>query len=230
MLVAGLAAYDALAAALPAVSLAWDAALVALVLMPTTFALVLLALPLRHARGIAPVGIAFVVLAVACHTAGLDVAANFAKLAAVTALAFWFLSYFERLSWVVIVAAIIPVVDSISVWRGPTRHIVEEEPEVFGALSIAFPVPDESSLQLGLPDFLFFAVFLAAADRWRLRLHATWAAMVASFGLTLAGAIWFDPFGLDGLPALPLLALAFLAVNADLLWQAVRRAPEESAA
>ena len=226
---AGLAVYDALAADLGGLAEEWDVVVVSLVLMPATFALVLLALPLREARGLAAVCVAFAALAFALATGGLDVAANFAKLAAVTALGFWFLSYFERLSWVVIVAAIIPFVDALSVWRGPTRKIVEDEPEVFGALSIAFPVPDESSLQLALPDFLFFAVFLAAADRWQQRRHATWAAMIASFGLTLAGAIWFDPFGLDGLPALPLLALAFLAVNADLLWQAVRRAPEESA-
>ena len=40
--------------------------------------------------------------------------------------------------------------------------IVTEQPEVFGALSFAFPVADEGSFQLGIPDLLFFAVFLAA--------------------------------------------------------------------
>ena len=225
---AGLALYDALAADLGGLAEEWDVVIVSLVLMPATFALVLLALPLRGARGLAAVGLAFVALAFALATGGLDIAANFAKLAAVTALGFWFLSYFERLSWVVIVAAIIPFVDALSVWRGPTRKIVEDEPEVFGALSIAFPVPGSGSFQLGLPDFLFFALFLAAASRWDLRTLPTWAAMVASFGLTLVVTVWVDPFGLGGLPALPLLALAFLAANADLLWRSLRSAPSEA--
>jgi hypothetical protein len=44
--------------------------------------------------------------------------------------------------------------------------------------------------------------------------------MAASFGLTIVLTVAFDVIGL---PALPLLSLAFLAVNADLLWQAARR-------
>jgi len=125
-------------------------------------------------------------------------------------------------SVVVIVACVIPVVDAISVWRGPTRHIVEERPEVFGALSFAFPVPGEGAFQLGLPDLLFFAIFLGAAARWGLRVLATWACLVASFGATMALAIYVDPFGIGGLPALPLLCVAFLAPNADLIWRRLR--------
>jgi len=222
VLVAALAAYEALADRLPAQATEWDAALVSLVLMPATFGLVLLALVLRRARGLAAVGLAFGVLAGTLVVADLDVAANFAKLTAVTALGFGFLSYFERLSWVVLVAAVIPIVDTLSVWRGPTRKIVEDQPEAFGVLSIAFPLPADGSFQLGLPDFLFFALFLAAAQRWNLRVLPTWVAMVASFGLTLALTIWVDPFDLGGLPALPLLAVAFLAVNADLLVRRMR--------
>jgi hypothetical protein len=138
---------------------------------------------------------------------------------------FWFLNLFERLSWVVLVAAIIPAVDAISVWRGPTNKIVTEKPEVFGALSFAFPVPKDGSFQLGIPDLLFFAVFLGAADRWNLRVGWTWVALTASFGITMALAVWVDPFGLGGLPALPLLSVAFLAANADLLWRDLRSDP-----
>jgi hypothetical protein len=122
----------------------------------------------------------------------------------------------------VIVAAVIPVVDAISVWRGPTRHIVEERPEVFGALSFTFPVPGTGAFQLGLPDLLFFAIFLAAAQRWHLRVLVTWVLLVASFGVTMALAIYTDPFGIGGLPALPLLCLAFLGGNADLIWRRLR--------
>jgi hypothetical protein len=221
-LLAGLVAYYLLVPRLPNLSLAGDVALTALVLIPAVFGLVLLALPLRHWRGVAAVGLAFALLAGACEAADLDVLGNFAKLAAVTAIAFWFLDLFERLSWVVFVAAVIPLVDAISVWRGPTRHIVTERPEVFGLLSFAFPVP-EGAFQLGLPDLLFFGVFLGAAARWALRLNWTWLAMTGSFGVTMATAVWLDPFDIGGLPALPLLSLAFLTANGDLLWRALRR-------
>jgi hypothetical protein len=148
------------------------------------------------------------------------VLANFAKLAAVTLLAFWFLSYFETAAWVTIVALIIPWVDAVSVWRGPTKHIVTEKPELFTTFSFAFPLPGEqNTAQLGLPDLMFFALFLGACDRWGLRTKLTWAAMALSFGATLALTVAFD---LRGLPALPLLALGFLMPNADLLWRGLR--------
>ena len=195
--------------------------LVAAVLVPAVFALVWLALPLRAWRGVLAVAVALALLAVVWSQAGADVLANFAKLAAVTALGWWFLTYFERVSWVVGVAAAIPLVDAFSVWRGPTRHIVTEQPEVFGALSFAFPLPG-GAFDLGLPDLLFFALFLGAASRWGLRVPATWLALVASLGITMALAIWVDPFGIGGLPALPGLSLAFLLANADLLWRQLR--------
>jgi hypothetical protein len=98
--------------------------------------------------------------------------------------------------------------------------IVEEQPEVFDALSIAFPLPGEhNSAQLGLPDMLFFALFLAAAVRFRLRPGLTWLAMALSFGATLAIAVGAD---VAGLPALPLLSAAFVLVNGDLIWRSLR--------
>ena len=230
---AAIAAYDAFAGALPDLSLWRDVLLIAFVLLPATFALVWLALPLRAWRGLAAVGVSFAVLALTADAAGLETVANLSKLAAMTAIGFWFLEVFERVSWVVIVACIIPFVDAISVWRGPTRHIVTERPGVFSALSHAFPVPDHGAVHLGLPDLLFFAVFLAAAARWRLRVGWTWLLMVTSFGVTMALALSTDPFGLGGLPALPLLAVAFLLPNADLLWSSLRGrgdAPPENVA
>ncbi len=219
-----LTAWYAAVGAVPDFPLWADVAVTALVLIPATFALVWLALPWYTARWAFAAGAASAVAAFALDRIGLDAPANFGKLAAATLLAWWFLSYFERLSWVVIVAAIIPLVDSISVWRGPTRHIVEERPEVFGALSYAFPVPDEGSFQLGLPDLLFFALFLGAAARWALRVPLTWVALVASFGVTMTLAIYVDPLEIGGLPALPLLSVGFLVANADVLWRRLRPA------
>ena len=191
-----------------------------LVLIPAVFALVYFALPVRRARHLLLWGAGVALLAAALQMSGLDVLANFAKLAAVTLIAFWFLSYFETAAWVVVVALVIPWVDAISVWRGPTKHIVTRQPELFTTFSFAFPVPgEENTAQLGLPDLMFFALFLGACDRWGLRTKLTWAAMSLSFGATLALTVAFD---IRGLPALPLLALGFLMPNADLLWRRMR--------
>ena len=209
------AAYYAAAGSLGNESLWWDIAFLAFVLIPLVFALVYCVLPLWNGRGLLAVGAACGVLAVATQVAGLDMVANFAKLAAMTFVAFWFLSFFETVSWVVLVACIIPWVDAYSVWRGPTRHIVEHQRGLFTTLSFAFPVPGGGAANLGLPDLLFFGVFLAACARFGLRVRWTWLAMTVSFGATMALATWFE---VDGLPALPLLSLAFLLPNADLLW------------
>jgi hypothetical protein len=223
-LVAALVVYYASAESVPELSDWGDVAALSFVLIPAFFALVYLVLPLWNEKGILFLALALAVLAAVLTAAELDLAANFVKAAAVTALGFWFLEYFENLSWVVIVASLIPWIDAVSVWRGPTRHIVEEQEEVFTALSIAFPLPGEqASANLGLPDVLFFALFLAAAVRFGLRPFWTWLAMVLSFGATLALAVAFDAVGL---PALPGLCVAFLAVNADLIWTRLSSRPE----
>ena len=215
-------------ASLPNTSTWGDVAVLAFVVMPAVLLLVYLALPVRTAPVVQLllVAAAFALLAVLLHQAGLDALADFAKLGAMAFVAFWFLGFFEALSWVVLVACIVPWVDAYSVWRGPTNHIVHEHEHVFSTLSFAFPVPGEhSAANLGLPDLLFFGLFLAAAARFRLRVRTTWALLAASFGATIAIAVGW---GKAGLPALPLLSLAFLLANADLLWRTLRPANRSS--
>jgi hypothetical protein len=218
-----LAVYYTISESLPNLGTWGDVAVVSLGLIPALFALTWLTVPLGRDAGPSALAggvVALVVLAVAFEAAGLDVAANFVKFAAVTAAGWWFLAFFEHVTWVLLVALLIVPVDIYSVFRGPTKVIVEEQPRVFDALSIAFPLPGEhNSAQLGLPDVLFFALFLGAAVRFRLRPAPTWALMTASFGLTLVLAVASD---ISGLPALPLLSAAFLLVNADLIWRRVR--------
>jgi hypothetical protein len=200
----------------------WDLAWLCLLLIPAVFALVWLALPLWRAplRQLLVLAVACGVAAVVLQATGAGVVANFAKLAAMTFAAWCFLRFFEELSWVVLVAVIVPWVDSYSVWRGPTKTIVTEKPEVFSALSITFPVPgQEGGAKLGLPDLLFFALFLGTSARFGLRTFWTWLCLTASLGGTIALATAFD---VEGLPALPLLCLGFLLPNADLLWREVR--------
>lgn len=218
---AALGAYYAAHDSLRDLSLWGDVAFLALCLMPAVFALVWLALPYRESDGLWLLAIGFLVLAVVFEIADLGTLANFAKLGLMTSFGFWFLGFFETVLWVALVAMVIPVVDSFSVWRGPTRHIVEKEPQVFDVFSFAFPFPgQEASANLGLPDLLFFALFLAAAARWRLRVGWTWLALTASIGLTMWLAVAWD---VAGLPALPGLAFGFLVPNADLLWREFQR-------
>lgn len=199
----------------------WDVAWLAFVLIPAVFALVLVCLPLRTMPHLLPVALGFAVVTAALTILDWNVPANFTRLAAATLFAWWFLDYFETLSWVVLVAAIIPWVDAYSVWRGPTKEIVNHHAEVFDVFSFAFPIPGvDAAANLGVPDLLFFALFLGAADRFGLRVYWTWLALVTGLALTITLTVWLD---LSGLPALPGIALGFLVPNADLLWRGWRR-------
>jgi hypothetical protein len=227
VVLAALVGYYAVAEELPELSDWGDVAVLSFLLIPAVFALVYLVLPFWDEHGLLVFALVLGALAVVLTREDFDVAANFVKAFAVTGLGFWFLRYFENLGWVVLVAALIPAIDAFSVWRGPTRHIVEEEADVFSALSIAFPLPgEEASANLGLPDVLFFALFLAAAVRFDLRPFWTAVGMALSFGATLALAVEFD---VAGLPALPGLCIEFLAVNADLIWARLRTRPQPAA-
>src|SRR5207237_4769722 len=164
-----------------------DVAFLALVLIPAVLALVYLALPLSAARELqlVLVAIAFAILAVLLHEADLNTLSDFAKLGAMAFAAFWFLNFFEALSWVVLVAFIVPWVDAYSVWRGPTNHIVHKHHHVFSTLSFAFPVPgQQSAANLGLPDLLCFIIFLDGAGIFVFcRLH-TWYLFLVLFDVT----------------------------------------------
>ena len=222
-LFAALYAYDKLSSHLWSAGLWWDVAWIACVLMPATFALVLLALPLRQWRHLLPAGLVSAVLAAVFTTVHAPVLANFSRLAAATLLGWWFLRFFEELSWVVLVALAVPWVDAYSVWRGPTKSITTNHPHVFTNLSYAFPVPGRhSAANLGVPDLFFFALFLGASARFGLRVYWTWVGLVAGLGITIALTVWWD---LSGLPALPAIALGFLLPNADLIWRRLRGQP-----
>jgi hypothetical protein len=200
----------------------WPAILfISLVLIPANFALVWLALPLWNWRYRLPAACVFLLVAIAFSFGHLPICSNFCKLAALTLFGWWFLGFFEAVSWVVAVALLIPWVDAYSVWRGPTKTITEHHANVFGSLSIAFIVPGGAA-RLGLPDVLFFAVFLAASVRFRLRPGWTFVGLVVGLALTMICATWWD---VNGLPALPGIALGFLVPNADLLVHRLRLKP-----
>jgi hypothetical protein len=206
---------------LPGMSLWPSVALVAVVILPGTLLLVPLALPL-YDRGWRFLTIGAVILALAAFVfSELDwgLPANFAKMFAAVFAGWAFLYLFEQLSWVVIVACVIPLVDAFSVWRGPTHSITSHHIQVYLDVAIAFLVPGGQAAYLGPPDVLFYALFIAAAVRWELRVWGTWAAQTFMYSLTLVIA---NAAGLSGLPALPFLSTGFLVANGDILWSRLR--------
>ncbi len=215
------AAWYLAADSVPAISLWWEVALLSCVLLPGVFAFDWLVLPLARARGLLPLAVALALIAVLAQLGDLDILANAAKLAAVTAFAFWFLDLFDDLILLTAVAVIVPFVDAYSVFRGPTGNIVEHHSSVFNQFSVYFALPHEpNDPRLGIPDLLFFALFLAAAARFGLRPGWTWLAMVAALGTTIAITVWAE---VSGLPALPAISAGFLVPNADRIWTLLRR-------
>ena len=214
------AAWYFTADSLPGISLWWEVALLAFVLMPGVFLFDWIVLPLCGARGLLPLAGSLAVLAVLAEVADLEVLANVAKLAAVTFFAFWFLELFEELVLLVVIAAIVPFVDAYSVFRGPTGHIVEHHSNVFNYFSVYWALPGEpNGPRLGIPDVLSSR---STSRQVRFSLRPGWRglAMVAALGATIAITVWAD---VAGLPALPALSVGFLVPNADLIWAQLRR-------
>jgi len=190
------------------------------VVMPVTLLLVPLALPLRTKRGLWVASAALAVAAFAFSELGWGLPNNFAKLFAAVFAGWAFLQLFEELSWVVLVALVIPLVDAISVWRGPPHTITAHHFHVYVDFAIAFLVPGGAAAYFGPPDILFYALFLGAAARWGLRVWWTWIGMTFMYAMTIVIA---TAAGVGGLPALPFLSFGFLVANGDLLWQKLRR-------
>jgi len=225
LLLALLVVYGAVAEDLPGLPTGLDVAFHSAVVFPAFAAAIWLALPLARAGTVlllAAAGIAGIA-AVALTLAGLGSGANVAKLAAYALVGFLFLSLFEELWWVTLVAVIVPWADVWSVATGPTRYVVEEQPGLFERLAVAFPSPGETAtVNIGPPDILFFALLLAAAERFGLRVVLTWLMMTALLAMTLVLVWTWDD--VPGLPALPAICLGFLVANGDLLWRDARSA------
>jgi hypothetical protein len=224
-LVAVLVAYGALASRLPELASDGDVAFQALVALPAFAAAIWLALPLARSttRRLLALAIAAGVLTVACSLLGAGSAGNVAKLSCYALVGFCFLTLFEELWWLALVALLVPWVDVWSVAAGPTEYVVEQRPGIFEHVAVALPSPGETTtVSIGPPDIVFFALFLAAADRFRLRVAPTWLAMTGLLAATLVLVWAWDDVA--GVPALPAVCLGFLVPNADLLWRDVRRA------
>lgn len=215
---AGLAAADVLAPRLPDPGNAGQLAFLALVSIPLATLAVQLASP-AHALGLRLLPglvIGVTVAALSIHLGHPATVPTVAKLVAAACIGMMLASMLQTAVEVAVIALVIAVVDVYSVAAGPTHEIVNHHPGLLDDVALNLRVPGSYAVaQIGSSDLVFFALFAAATSRLGLRPWPTWAAMTASFGVTIILADQFDV----ALPALPLLSLAFLAANADLLWQ-----------
>jgi hypothetical protein len=224
-LAGALVAFGAVAPDLPELPEAWAVMTASFVVIPAFTGAIWLGLPAAQRvrdlwllTGAAVAGVAWV----AFYFAGIGVLSNTSKLTCFVLVGYWFLSLFEALWWLTVVALLVPWIDIWSVAAGPTRYVTEEQPGFFEQISVALQVPGErGTANIGPPDITFFALFLAAAQRFHLRIALTWFALTLFLGLTLVFVWLFDT---SGLPALPAVCLGFLVPNADLLWRDARDA------
>ena len=175
----------------------------------------------RLGRRLAYVALVALPAAVVLVWLGWPAPANVAKVVGAAALGLWIALELERPSWIVIVAVVSAAVDIFSVAAGPTKAILAKGPLVVGYFTVVVTWAGYSVAEaftgLGVSDVVFFALYVGAARRFGLRAGWSTAAMTASFLATVTAAMYWT-----ALPALPLLSVAFLAVNGDLLWRRLR--------
>lgn len=113
--------------------------------------------------------------------------------------------------WLAAFAGVAILADAWSVFAGPTRRVVEQAPGVLDYVLVHFsPLGGPlAGLGLGMSDLVFLALFLVGSRALGLNVRLGYAAMLGSFVVTVMLAVWWKP----AVPALPLLSLAFLAVN-----------------
>jgi hypothetical protein len=201
---------------LPAPSRAVQIAALALISFPLATLVVAALAPARSTAPRLLVVAAVAALATAALIAvGLEgTPATLSKLIAATCIGIALAGLLQTAAEMVAIAVLVAAVDAYSVAAGPTHAIVLHHQQVLGAFTLAFHPPGSYAVaQIGASDFIFFALFTAAAARLGLRVGPTWVAMTASLGATMALSYILD----TALPALPLLSLAFLATNADVL-------------
>jgi hypothetical protein len=175
----------------------------------------------RRLLVVAAVGL---VCAVAGSILGVVPLADLGKVAFGAGAGYWLGSSLAELTVdirvIVAMAVAVGVLDAASVFlpQGPTHLLLTKAPQTVSYFVVAFPTMGYSVRDvysgLGTSDVLFFGLYVAAAVGYRLRVRLTLVAMVASFVVTVTVALWWR-----ALPALPLLSLAFLGVNADLIAQ-----------
>ena len=219
-----LVAYLVLARHMPRLSLR-PSLLVSLVVCLALIGLLCLGLlPLRRmGHRILLVAVVAVALGVVFTAIGWVFLADPAKVVFAAALGFWLAEQITSPAIVVGIALLAAVADIVSVAVGPTKALLAHAPGAIGYFTLAFAWPgrDPASVYtaLGVSDVIFFCLYLCSARRFRLRTAATVVGMALSVVISVVIGLQ-----ISAVPALPLLGVAFVGVNADLLWRGGRRA------
>jgi hypothetical protein len=127
------------------------------------------------------------------------------------------------------VAVVASIADIVTVFWGPVKTVTEAAPEIAHAFSASAPVaaPPEVATPIlaavGIGDFLFLAVFLAAALRHSMSAVKT---MWAVFVVMLLAPLTFLVFPAEYVPGLPFIAAAVLWAN----WRHLKFTREEKRA
>ena len=130
---------------------------------------------------------------------------------------------------VCIVAAL---ADLYTVFAGPTGQALQEAPKLVQKLSVAIPQPGSAAGPaghmglafagtMGLGDFIFIAMFFAAAMRFGFRLRRSYWGILLPTATALVGFLLTPK--LPGIPLLPFISLGFLVAN----WGEFRLTAEE---
>lgn len=105
------------------------------------------------------------------------------------------------------VAVVASIADIITVYWGVVAKISQQAPEVVETFSAAAPVkpppgvPAPILTSVGIGDFLFIALFLAAAVRYSMNATKTvWLVFAAMLVAMVAFVIWPQALGMPGLP------------------------------
>ena len=218
---AALGAVNLIAPHLPAPGRGVQIAVLAIVSFPlATLFVASIAATTLPAPKLLAIAVAAAALTAALIAAGFEgTPATLSKLVAAACIGIALAGLLQTPAEIVAISVLIAGVDAYSVAAGPTHAIVLHHQQVLGAFTLAFHPPGTDAVaQIGASDFVFFALFSAASVRMGLRVRATWIATTASLGATMALSYVFD----TALPALPLLSLAFLGANADLLIERTR--------
>ncbi len=146
--------------------------------------------------------------------------ANLARILAAACVGISLARYVTSVGTVLIVVVAAVASDLFSVFAGPTEALVRENSPLLDFLLLVFPTfGSPLGFGLGLSDFIFLALFAAAARFLDLRYAATLMGVCcAAFLAVTAGLLLERP-----LPALPFIAVAFVLVNADLILASLTR-------
>ncbi len=113
------------------------------------------------------------------------------------------------------VALLSPLVDFWTVSAGPVRKVLEHRPEVLDVVAAGVPAAGQLAplAFVGLGDFLFIAMFLAAADRLRMDSRRTAAVFFALVSLAMLLVVFWSGFAGVGVPGMVVIGLGFIAAN-----------------